>query len=114
MVWVTFIGASIAFKRIEHMSFDFLLVRFPVRLRRVVKIIREVILLALVFIMVFYGTEPVWANLEQTSTQAKVPICYVYIVFALAGFIMFIHGLNHIAGLLRGEEEIFADKVALD
>ncbi len=114
LVWVTFLGAAVAFKRNEHMAFDFLLVRMPQGMQRVVKVLREVILLALVFIMMYYGVELVCANIGQISLQAMIPIGYVYVVFPIAGLVMFVHGLNHIVCQFRGEEEVVLDKVLVD
>ena len=82
LVWVTFIGSAIAYKRDEHMAFDFLLVRLPQRVQKVAKIGKEFILLALVMLMFACGIELIYANIGQTSMQAMIPIAYVYAVLS--------------------------------
>ncbi len=114
LVWVTFFGACVAYKRNEHMAFDFLIVRMPQGVQRVVRIIRELILLALVFIMIYYGVELVHANLGQISLQAMIPVGYVYVVFPITGAVMFVHGLSHLICQAGGVEEPVMEKVLVD
>ena len=116
LVWVTFLGSAVAFKRDEHMAFDFLLVRTPSGVQHVARICKEFLLLALVLVMFGYGIELVYANIGQTSIQAMLPISYIYMVFPLAGLAMTVHSVYRIAGIFLGREEVFdeKDKVRLD
>lgn len=114
LVWVTLIGGSVAFKRNEHMAFDFLLVRLPQGLQRIVRTVREFLLLTLVAIMIYCGIELVSANIGQVSMQAFIPMGYVYVVFPIAGLVMFVHALSHIISQFRGETNCGQDRVVID
>lgn len=114
LVWVTIIGGAVAFKRSEHMAFDFLMVRLPRGLQRTVGVIREVLLLALIGVMFTCGIELVSANIDQVSMQAFIPMGYVYVVFPIAGLVMFVHGLSHIISQFRNEANNVGDRIVID
>jgi TRAP-type transport system small permease protein len=86
LVYVTFIGCSLAVRKGSHIRIDFIDLILPSRARKASKIANDVICL-LFFIYMGYKAFQIIGILHTTkSTALQVPMSYVYIVIFI-GFI---------------------------
>ncbi|WP_080872596.1 TRAP transporter small permease [Oceanobacillus timonensis] len=95
-VWLTFIGAAIAFKRKEHMGMDFIVSKLKGKTAQYVEVIQDIFALILFALFIYYGTQLAVLNMNVVSLQSGISMGYVYSIIPIAGFIMIIHALDHI------------------
>jgi TRAP-type C4-dicarboxylate transport system permease small subunit len=100
LVWLSFLGASAAYKRGAHIGIGILVERLPVRPRRVIGLL--VILLALLFfsILIIHGSSFVVFAAKQKTAALGIPKSIPYLVLPLSGTVLFLHGLDHLLELL--------------
>jgi len=110
LVWMTFIGSAIAYKRKEHMGMEFIQSKLKGKLKKTFLLTQEIISLLLFLIFIYYGADLVLFNLEITSLQAKVSMAYVYVVMPITGLVMLIHAINHIVMIIRGPKKVNAQE----
>lgn len=107
LVWLTFIGASVAYRRQEHMGFDYIIVNFlKKKVQRVVLVIKEVMVFLIILCMIYYGKDLVTLNFHERSLQAFIPMGYVYIVIPFSAVVMLFHCITHIYSQARGISEL--------
>ncbi|WP_408010342.1 TRAP transporter small permease [Pseudalkalibacillus sp. A8] len=91
MIWITFLGASIAFKYAAHIGVDFIVDKLP----RVLKIVFQVIAAAacLVFfvLLIVKGYELTGRSMIQRSPALNLPMGYVYAIIPISGVLMSIN-----------------------
>jgi TRAP-type C4-dicarboxylate transport system permease small subunit len=87
-IWVTFLGAAIAFRTSAHLGLDFFVERFPVKLRRTSIIVINLILIAALCIICFKGIETVMAVEKQLSPALRIPMTYPYLAIPVGSFLM--------------------------
>lgn len=113
LVWLTFFGSAIAYKRKEHMGMDFLVSKLKGKSAVYIRYVQEIFSLMLFALFIFYGTELVVFNLNTLSLQSGISMGYVYIVIPVSGFVMLIHAINHIFDIskkVHNHEEITVEK----
>ncbi len=103
LIWIVFLGAVIALIKGDHLGIDALLTVMPPRVRGVVVILTDVLVLVALAIM-FQGA---WVmavdSLESGWVASSVPIPYgwVYMVGPVSAGLMFIQTLIKITGDIR-------------
>ena len=95
-VWLTFIGAAIAFKRKEHMGMDFIVSKLKGKIAIYVEIVQDIFALILFALFIYYGTELAVLNISVVSLQSGIPMGYVYAIIPISGLLMAIHALDHL------------------
>ena len=101
LVWISFLGASAAYKRRAHIGMDFLVVRLPQNIRR--KLEALVVLLSLIFFMVLmiYGTVFSSFITGQRTAALGLPLTLAYLVIPLSGAIFSVHAVSNLCRLLE-------------
>jgi TRAP-type transport system small permease protein len=104
LVWISFLGASAAYRRRAHIGIDFLVARLPHSLRHNIAIL--VVLLSLVFFVVLfvYGVLFVLFVSGQNTAALGLPLALPYTVIPLSGALFSLHALNHLCLLLQQRE----------
>lgn len=105
-VWLTFIGAAIAFKRKEHMGMDFIVSKLKGKIAIYVEIVQDIFALILFVLFIYYGTELAVLNISVVSLQSGIPMGYVYAIIPISGLLMAIHALDH---LLKNTKRKYGD-----
>ncbi len=106
LVWSTFLGATLAYKRSMHISVTFVREAFSPRARKVLRIIS--VLSALVFFAVAfnYAIDYMSRQWQQVSAALRLPMPVVYIVMPISLFVMILHALDAlVAEFARPREE---------
>ncbi len=106
LVWLTFLGATAAYKRGAHIGVDAVTARLPAKAQRVAEILATLICLAFFSVLMVYGTRFTAFLQFQTMAAMGVSKSIPFSVIPLSGAIMFLHAVAKHAGDGRpGEEE---------
>ena len=103
LIWIVFLGAVIALIKGDHLGIDVLLSVMPTRVRRMIVILTDILVLVTLAIM-FQGA---WVmaldSLESGWVASSVPIPYgwVYMVGPVSAALMFLQTVIKIIGDIR-------------
>lgn len=107
LVWSSFLGATLAYKRKMHIAVTFGVDLLPKTLRKAVTLLS--ILISLIFFgtCAYYGFQLIAMQSFQLSPALRLPMKYIYLGIPLSFIVMFIHGINLIVEMIfdRGEVE---------
>lgn len=94
LVWTTFLGATMAYRRGVHIAVTFLVDSLPASVRRVVRI--AAVLASLIFFgtAMFYAVRYMQMQSFQVTASLRLPMPYVYAVMPAAFGVMILHGLH--------------------
>lgn len=94
LVWTTFLGATMAYRRGVHIAVTFLVDSLPALLGRMVRIAG--VLASLIFFgtALFYAVRYMQLQSFQVTASLRLPMPYVYAVMPAAFGVMILHGLH--------------------
>jgi TRAP-type C4-dicarboxylate transport system permease small subunit len=94
LVWTTFLGATMAYRRGLHIAVTFLVNSLPALLGRIVRIAG--ILASLIFFgtAMFYAVRYMQLQSFQVTASLRLPMPYVYAVMPAAFGVLILHGLH--------------------
>ncbi|HEY7714025.1 MAG TPA: TRAP transporter small permease [Candidatus Binatia bacterium] len=103
LVWLTFYGAVAASYRRRHIGFDLVVNRFMPGTRRLVEIAAEFCVLAVQFVLLYYG----WVLMQKMGDETAISLPWVkmgwiYSVLPIAGGLMLLISLERLFHLLFG------------
>lgn len=101
LVWSTFLGATLAYKRRMHISVTFCVELFKNRMRKGLVILSVVSSIVFFIVVTLFGVKYMMVQSSQVSAALRIPMSWVYIVIPFSFIVMTIHGLVAIL------EEIF-------
>lgn len=93
LVWLTFLGASVAYYRSAHPGVDIFYARMSSRGKRVSRILVHIASLILFGVMVFCGIQFAHFIRAQTTPALGLPKWIVFAVIPLSGIILTVHGI---------------------
>jgi TRAP-type C4-dicarboxylate transport system permease small subunit len=93
LVWLTFLGASTAFRRGAHPGIDLFSTRLPAPLQRIARRLVQAVCLAVFAVMVVYGIEFSWFVRMQISPALGWPKWVVFAAVPVSGAILAVHAL---------------------
>jgi TRAP-type C4-dicarboxylate transport system permease small subunit len=94
LVWLSFLGASVAYRRKAHPGIDILQAKMPAVLQRLSAITVHLASLALFIVMIVYGYRFAYFVRLQISPALYLPKWIVFSIIPISGFILMIHGFN--------------------
>jgi TRAP-type C4-dicarboxylate transport system permease small subunit len=103
LVWSSLLGATIAFKRGEHIAMTFFLDRFPPRSRRVLVFAAEMSVAAILLVILWGGIHLIMVTSRQLSPALRISMAIPYVALPIAAVVMLVHALNHTAQLIFGK-----------
>jgi len=105
LVWVTFLGASIAYKHGRHIAVTFVVDAMPAPLRRVVR--AGAIVAAMVFfaLVSFTGYKYMMLQSAQVSASLRMSMGLVYSIIPLSLATMLLYALGDLLDLFLGTDE---------
>ncbi len=93
LVWISFLGATVAYKRDAHIGIDFLVRKLSDSVRSRIKIITDIGSLFFFLVMMIYGAKfSVFIKLQKTPAlglSKSIP----FLVIPLSGVVFFVHGV---------------------
>ncbi len=102
LVWLTFLGASVVYRRGAHASVDFIYRRLEPRGRRAVNILVHLLSLAFFAVMIVYGWRFAYFVRLQVSPALYLPKWIPYAIIPLSGAILAVHALDFLWRELKG------------
>ena len=91
LVWGTFFGATLAYKRGNHIAVTFVIDFFPAKFRVWFNILTYLLSLAFCYIVVQQGLSMIQMQVFQVSPALQLPMKYVYWSIPVSFGIMIIH-----------------------
>lgn len=104
LVWLTFFGASVAYRRNLHPGIDIVFAQMPLSFQRMISILIHMVSTILFGIMIFYGIQFSYFVRLQISPALNLPKWTVFSIIPLSGLIFMIHGITFLVGEIRGKD----------
>ncbi len=93
LVWLTFLGAAVAWHRGLHPGVDVLARRLPTKMRCLARLLVQVAALAFFVTMIIGGWKYCWFVRHQISPALAIPRWIVPAVIPVSGLLLLIHTL---------------------
>ncbi len=78
MMWSAFVGSAALSRENAHVSLDFLILKFPKRLRLLITILLEVAVIVFLVIVIQYSLIMIQGLLSSRSSYLRLPMYWVY------------------------------------
>ncbi|TDR56541.1 TRAP-type C4-dicarboxylate transport system permease small subunit [Halomonas ventosae] len=104
LVWITFLAATLAFRRGRHIAVSFVVDALPGLPRRLARIAALLVALGFLLALIAIGWEYMQVQSFQKSASLRLSMTWVYAVMPLAAAIMAWYALVDVIGLAVGEE----------
>jgi len=88
MIWVAFLGGSLALKKGLHIGVEFLLTRLSLGARRRVSLFSKITILLFLIYLTIGGLKITWAVRDQSSPALLFSMAYAYLSAPVGGFFM--------------------------
>ncbi|WP_457575150.1 TRAP transporter small permease [Desulfomarina sp.] len=105
LVWLSFLGATVAYYRNLHPGVDVLTARISEKYQRLARLLVHLSSMALAVVMVFSGVQFAWFVRLQISPALGIPKWIILAVIPLAGCILLIYGLLFFLRTMHGEKK---------
>lgn len=102
LVWLTFLGASVAYRRKAHPSIDVVFVRTSAPVQRILTILVHLSSMVLFGVMIFFGVKFAYFVRLQISPALHLPKWIIFSIIPISGFILMIHGLVFFFDEIKG------------
>ena len=96
-IWISFLGAAMAFHMGGHVCIDILLRFLSPRQQRFLAIVLEALVAAFAALMVWYGGELAVRTIDQPALVLRFSMAWVHAVVPLSGAIILAGALQRIA-----------------
>jgi TRAP-type C4-dicarboxylate transport system permease small subunit len=105
LVWITFLGATLAFHRGRHIAVTFVVDALPARLAQLARIAAVLVALGFFVTLVVIGYRYMQVQSFQRSASLRLSMTYVYAVIPLSAAIMAWYALIDVIELtIRGPQ----------
>lgn len=102
LVWLTFLGATVAYRRGAHPGVDVLYRRLPPGFRRACRIVVHLCAIGFFGAMVGHGFRFAWFVRHQITPAMGLPNWMVLGIIPLSGLVFLLHGVFFLVAELRG------------
>ncbi|HSH48690.1 MAG TPA: TRAP transporter small permease [Halomonas sp.] len=103
LIWITFLGATLAFQRGRHIAVTFIVDALPDLPRRLCRIAATLVALGFLSALVVIGLEYMQMQSFQRSASLRLSMTWVYTIIPLSAGIMVWYALVDLAGLALGD-----------
>ena len=93
LVWLTFLGASVAYRRGVHPRIDLFASRFGPRVARALHVGAHLVAVAFFIVLVIYGAQFAYFVRLQISPALQIPKWIVMLVLPVSGMVMILHAV---------------------
>jgi TRAP-type C4-dicarboxylate transport system permease small subunit len=93
LVWGTFFGATLAYKRSNHIAVTFIIDLLPGKVRTGFRILSYILSLVFFAIIAYQGAKMIQLQVFQISPAMSLPMKHVYLSIPLSLLIMIVHAL---------------------
>jgi len=100
LVWSTFLGASMAYKRGMHIAVTFIVESFPAVMTKTLQVFSHLLAALFFIIVITYGLRYMNMQSTQVSASLRLPMKYVYSIIPFSAAIMAFHALDKVLEVL--------------
>ncbi|WP_102347235.1 TRAP transporter small permease [Bacillus sp. Marseille-P3661] len=102
LIWMTFLGASVAYSQAELAFLDILENKFKGKSKWILQLLVELCVLFFIVICIYYGLKQTFApsTLNKVSPAMRLPMVFVYSSVPISFSFMFLQSLNSIINIL--------------
>lgn len=105
---MTFLMAAYGIRTKEHPSVDFLVLKFPLRVRKALAFVMELLIIFTAVYLTIYGYQYVCRTVNDLSTTYHYPKAVWYFPIPVSGVIMLIYSVRNLVKIaqafIRNEE----------
>ncbi|MDR2179719.1 MAG: TRAP transporter small permease [Synergistaceae bacterium] len=101
LVFASFLGAAVAFRRGANIAVGFLLDALPAPVRRIVLLAIELVGIAFFAVTGWYGAVLCVSERMQMASSMPISMAWMYLVFPLTGAVTILHLAVHVENLLK-------------
>ena len=102
LVWLTFLGSSVAYYRKVHPGIDIIYGRLPAPVQKTAAIVVHLVSMLLFGVMIFYGLKFAYFVRAQISPSLYLPKWIIFSVFPVSGLILTLHSFTVLLDELKG------------
>lgn len=103
--WMALLAAAYVFGKRDHMRMGFLADKIEGTPRKVLEIVIELLVMAMVgCIMIFGGVSIMKLTMTQSTASLGIPMGIVYAILPISGILIFVYGILNIIDLWHGTE----------
>jgi len=115
MIWMVLLGMSVVTRNRENLCVEFLVIKLPVLLQRIIKFINEVLVMGFLYILVVEGFKMALKAKVQIVPSLGITMYYPLLCIAVGGMLTMIQlGLQMLIDLLMWKTRISPYKVMLE
>jgi TRAP-type C4-dicarboxylate transport system permease small subunit len=103
LVWLTFLGASVAYRRNVHPGIDIIYARLPGTIQKTAAIAVHCTSIALFGVMIFFGIKFSYFVRLQISPALYLPKWIIFSIIPVSGLILLLHSLTFLLEELKGK-----------
>lgn len=106
LVWLTFLGATVAYRRKVHPGIDVLVARMQPPLQKASILLTHLASMGLFAVMVIYGSQFAYFVRLQISPALYLPKWIILSIIPVSGLILMVHGTTFLLEVLkRGDRD---------
>ncbi|MGO2132390.1 MAG: TRAP transporter small permease [Halomonas sp.] len=110
LIWITFLGATLAFQRGRHIAVTFVVDALPSLPQRLCRTAATLVVLGFLSSLVVIGQEYMQVQSFQRSASLRISMTWVYAIIPLTAGIMTWYALVDLAGLALGDSIVRKDE----
>ena len=103
LVWLTFLGASVAYYRNVHPGIDVIYARMPNSIQKITAITVHLVSMTLFGIMIIFGAKFSYFVRLQISPALNLPKWLIFTIIPISGLILMLHSLTFFLDELKGK-----------
>ncbi|WP_226037837.1 TRAP transporter small permease [Aquibacillus saliphilus] len=106
MIWITFIGASVCFRKGMHVGVDFLMDLLKGKTKKGLQLFVNLICIVFMVFLIRYSIELVLftQNTGQITPSLQIPLYYVYLAIPVGSALSLVHLLIQTIQLIRNKQ----------
>ncbi len=105
LVFASFLGAAVAFKRGSHISITFLIEKVSPLGRKLLLTLGQLLGLLFFGIVVYYGAVLMKAEAGQTTPALQISMTWIYLIYPAVGSVIILHLLDGLFTIWGGTEK---------
>ncbi|MCE9684077.1 TRAP transporter small permease [Halomonas alkalisoli] len=100
LVWITFLGATLAFQRGRHIAVTFVVEALPGRLQQLLRLAAVLVVLGFMIALIVIGHRYMQVQSFQKSASLRLSMTYVYAIIPISAAIMAWYALVDLVELI--------------
>ncbi|RDB42988.1 TRAP transporter small permease [Halomonas sp. DQ26W] len=100
LIWITFLGATLAFQRGRHIAVTFVVEALPGRLQQLLRVAAVLVVLGFMVALIIIGHRYMQVQSFQKSASLRLSMTYVYAVIPISAAIMAWYALVDLVELI--------------